>query len=267
FIDEMGEAEEVIRVKERQVCIKLRLIVEYLAVRKMHLSLCFDFMCMTNFEGAGSAFVPKDEDFVGDSFHYNHLIRGVPGIDGNNLQSWIIGKTILKYDPSKSQKFWFDLDEDAYESFVIGYNDDGTEQTVSCNSEEHKFFTPVYFNKEVLNKYYNNPHKYQVDGFHLKSSFLSLKMDNNNDDYVMVFLNDLAMLPQKEQLHWKHHNIAPQSEMGISGSYYDTMILGNWARESDSVDIHFKEKYMRFNKKWFDKYGLFPIAHFHEALQ
>ncbi len=80
-------------------------------------------------------------------------------------------------------------------------------------------------------------------------------MDNNNDDYVVVFLNDLAMLPQKEQLHWKHYNLAPQDKMGISGSYYDTMILGNWARNSDSVDTRFKQEYQDFNKRWFEKYG------------
>lgn len=264
FIDDLGDMEKVIHVTEWQVRIKLKFLVEYLAVRKMHLSLCFDFMCVTDTKGAGSAFIPKDDDFISDSFNYNNLIRVVTGLNENNLQSWIIGKTILRYDPSKSQRFWFDLDENAHESFVIGYNEDGAEHLVLCNSEEHKFFTPVYFKKEVLNKYYDNSQKYQVDGFHLKSSFISLKMDNNNDDYVVVFLNDLTMLPQKEQFHWKHYNIAPQTGMGISGSYYDTMILGNWARDSDSVDVRFKEKYKRFNKRWFEKYGWYfykePVA-------
>lgn len=255
FIDDSGDAEEIIQVTERQVRIKLKFLAEYLAVRKIHLSLCFDFMCVTDSLGAGSAFVPKDQDFKCEKYNYNHLIRVVPGIGDKNLQSWIIGKTILEYDPAKSQKFWFDLDEDAHESFIIGYHEDGTEQSVQCNSEEHKFFTPVYFTKDVLNKYYNNPHKYQVDGFHLKSNFISLKMDNNNDDYVMVFLNDLIMLPQKEQLQWKHHNIAPRKGLAMSGAYYDTMVMGNWARDSDSIDVRLKEKYRSFNKKWFEKYG------------
>ncbi|SDH52417.1 hypothetical protein [Mucilaginibacter gossypii] len=262
FIDDSGDTEEVIHVTERQVRIKLKFLNEYLAVRKMHLSLCFDFMIVTDEAGAGSAFIPKDEDFISNSFHYNHLIRVVPGIGDKPLQSWIIGKTMLKFDAAKSGKFWFDLDEDAHESFIIGYDDDGTEKLVRCDSEDYKFFTPVYFKKEVLNKYYDNPQKYEVDGFHIKSSFISLKMDNNNTDYVMVFLNDLTMLPQKEQLHWKHHNIAPQTGMGMSGAYYDTMVLGNWARDSDSVDVRFKAKYHRFNKKWFGKFGW----HFYKEL-
>ncbi len=255
FVDDLGDTEEVINVTEQQVRIKLKFLVEYLAVRKVHLSMCFDFMCMTDIEGAGAAFVSKNDDFISDSSNYHHLIRMVEGMDEKNLQSWVIGKTILKYDPVKSNKFWFDLNEEAHESFIIGYNEDGTEQSVPCNSEEHRFFTPVYFKKEVLNKYYDHPQKYKVSGFHLQSSFISLKIDNNNNDYVVVFLNDLTMLPQKEQLHWKHHNIAPYAGKGISRAFYDTMILGNWERESDSIDVRFKDKYRQFNKKWFEKYG------------
>lgn len=46
---------------------------------------------------------------------------------------------------------------------------------------------------------------------------------------------------------------------------------GNWARESDSVDVLFKAKYTQFNKKWFEKFGWYfykkPVGtdqqHFH----
>lgn len=255
FVDDSGDVEEVINVSEREVRIKLKYIVEYLAVRKVHLSLCFDFMVVTNKYEAGIAFIPKDEDFVSETYNYNHVIRKISSIGEDDLQSWIIGKTILKYEPSKSEKFHFDVDEDENESFIVGYEDDGSEKRVPPHSEEYKFFTPVYFKKEVLNKYYDNPEKYQVDGFYITSSYISLKIDNNHDDYVMVFLNDLRMLPQREQLHWKHHNIAPQPGMGMSGAYYDTMVMGNWARESSSIDVQFKEKYRRFNKKWFEKFG------------
>lgn len=214
FIDDSGDEEEAISVSDREVRIKLKFMVEYLAVRKIHLSLCFDFMVITDQACAGEAFVPKDEDFVGETFNYNHLMRVVPSLDNGNFQSWIIGKTLLKYDPAKSLCFHFEVKNEANESFIIGYNDDGSEKLVACHSEDYKFFTPIYFRKEVLNKYYDNPQKYQVDGFHITSSFISLKMDNNHNDYVMVFLNELKTLPLREQLHWKHHNIAPQPEWG-----------------------------------------------------
>ncbi|WP_414846725.1 hypothetical protein [Chryseobacterium sp. IT-36CA2] len=255
YIDDLGDEEEAISVKEREVKIKLKFVAEYLAVRKIHLSLCFDFMMITDKDGTGRSLVYKDQDFIGETFNYNHLIRFVLGLDNRSYQSWIIGKTLLKYDPAKSQTFHFEVNEDAHETFIIGYNEDGSEKLIPCNSEEYKFFTPVFFKKTVLNKYYDNPQKYTVNGFHISSSFITLKIDNNHDDYVMVFLNDLRTLPQKEQLHWKHHNIAPEPGMGLSGSYYDTMIMGKWARDSDAVDVRLKEKYKRFNEQWFNKYG------------
>lgn len=255
FIDDVGDEEEVINVKEREVRIKLKFLVEYLAVRKIHISLCFDFMLVTDLNGNKNLFKSKDEDYVGETYNYNHLIRVVPGLEKSKFQSWIIGKTILKYDPTKSNIFHFDRNDTDNENFIIGYNPDGSLSYAPCHSEDHQFFTPVYFKKSVLNKYYDNPHKFDVNGFHISSSFISLKMDNNHDDYVMVFLNDLKMLPQKEQLHWKHHNIAPEPEMGISGSYYDSMVMGKWARDSDSIDVRFKVKYIQFNRKWFEKFG------------
>ncbi|MFD2904241.1 hypothetical protein [Sphingobacterium anhuiense] len=255
FIDEVGDEEEVIKVKEREVRIKLKFLTEYLAVRKIHISICFDIMLITDLKGTDITFTPKDQDFIGETFNYNHLMRVVPGLDKGSFQSWIIGKTILKYDPAKSLIFHFDTYEEDNENFIIGYNEDGNLLKIPCHSQDHQFFTPVFFKKDVLNKYYANPHKFDVNGFHISSSFISLKMDNNHDDYVMVFLNDLKMLPAKEQLHWKHYNIAPEPGMGLSGSYYDTMVMGNWARDSDSVDIRFKEKYVRFNEKWFEKFG------------
>ena len=255
FIDDLGEMEHVIDISPERIRLKLKFLAEYLAVRKIHFSLCFDFMCLADIKGAGEAFVPKEVDYKSDTYNYNHLIRAVLGLGGKNLQSWIRGKVIMKYDPGKSSKFWYDLGMDDHEEFIIGYNDDGSDLMARSDSEEYKFFTPVFFKKEVLNKYYGNPEKYKVSGFHLQSKFISLKIDNNNDEYVTVFLNDLRVLPQKEQLHWKQYNIPRENGMGISGSYYDTMIEGNWARDSDAIDIRFKEKYERFNKRWNDKFG------------
>jgi len=253
FFDELGDMEEVIVVTSDRVRIKQKFLKEYIAVRKMHLVICFDFMAVGKVPLKEYNIELKDVDHVSEWFNYNHLIRVVFG--STEIQSWIRGKLIIKYDPTKTEKTWYDNDYQ-YEQFVIGYDEDsGEEKLVSCDSEEHQFFVQVFFKKDVLTKYYNNPEKYNVDGFGISCGAFSLKMDNNNDDYVMVFLNDLRMLPQKEQLHWKHYNIAPQPGMGMSGSYYDTMIQGNWARKSDAIDVRFKQEYKSFNKKWFDRFG------------
>ncbi|MGI8582513.1 MAG: hypothetical protein ACR2KX_09960 [Chitinophagaceae bacterium] len=104
-----------------------------------------------------------------------------------------------------------------------------------------------------MNKYYNEPTKYEVYGWGVMCKFFSLKIDNNIQDYVPVFLIELGMLPHKEQLHWKQYNIAPQK--GISNTYYKTMIEGNWAEHPETPDLFFKHKYEQFNEKWESKFG------------
>jgi hypothetical protein len=48
----------------------------------------------------------------------------------------------------------------------------------------------------------------------ITSRYFILRADVNNDDYVAVFLGDLADLPIKEQLYWKSFNIPPRVEWG-----------------------------------------------------
>jgi hypothetical protein len=114
---------------------------------------------------------------------------------------------------------------------------------------EGAHFTITYFKKEVLNKYYNEPTKYKVDGFGVSSKFFTLKIDNNVDGYIPVFLRDLRILSKKEQHHWKQYNIPPKDGMGLSRSYHRTMIEGSWAEHPETADLFFKSKYIEFNKK------------------
>jgi hypothetical protein len=190
-----------------------------------------------------------DKDFKGENYIYNHLIRPLDG----KFQSWILGKKIISFDPSKSKNYHFDFENQVYESFITGYDEEGNEVYQDCSKKNDKYFVVTYFKKDVLNKYYNEPQKYEVDGWHVKSNFFSLKIDNNNEDYVAVFLIELGYLPYKEQLHWKHYNIQPQK--GISHAYYQTMIEGNWVDHPETPDLFFKHKFEQFNKKWETKFG------------
>jgi len=190
-----------------------------------------------------------DEDFNGENYFYNHLIRPLDG----KFQSWILGKKIISFDPSKSKSYHFDYENQVYEKFITGYDEDGNEIYQDCSKTNEKCFVLTYFKKDVLNKYYNEPNRYEVDGWHVKSKYFTLKIDNNNEDYVAVFLIELGYLPHKEQLHWKHNNIQPQK--GISNAYYKTMIEGNWVDYPETPDLFFKHKYEQFNKKWEAKFG------------
>src|SRR5690606_18181515 len=147
----------------------------------------------------------------------------------------------------------FDFENRVYESFITGFDEEGNEIYQDCSKTNDKHSVLTYFKKEVLDKYYNEPEKYEVDGWRVHSNFISLKIDNNNENYVAVPLVELGFLPRKEQLHWKQYNIQPQN--GISRTYYQTMIEGNWVEHSETPNLFFKEKYVQFNKKWEKKFG------------
>ncbi|MFA6667610.1 MAG: hypothetical protein WCS51_04610 [Bacilli bacterium] len=253
FIDDLGDLDEVIKVEPKQIKVKLKYIKEYISVRKMFFSICYDFTRLSKANLSDIDVKPLDKDFSTESYFYNHLIRPLNLGDNKNTQSWIHGKAIINYDKNKTNGYHFDYENQTYEKFITGYDNDGNEVLQDCSKKNDKYFILTYFKKEVLNKYYNEPTKYEVDGWSVKSKFFSLKIDNNIYDYIAVFLIELRMLPYKEQLHWKQYNIAPQK--GISNTYYKTMIEGNWAEYPGTPDLFFKHKFEQFNKKWENKFG------------
>lgn len=249
FIDDLGELDEVINIEPKRIKIKLKYLKEYIAIRQLHFSICFDFMRVANIDVQENQIAFIDEDFKGENYFYNHLIRALDG----KFQSWIIGKKIISFDPAKTKSYHFDYENQVYEKFITAYDNDGNEVYQDCSKSNEKSFVLTYFKKDVLNKYYNEPNKYDVDGWHVKSKYFTLKIDNNLEDYVAVFLIELGYLPHREQLHWKHHNIQPQN--GISNAYYKTMIEGSWVEHPETPDLFFKHKYEQFNKKWEEKFG------------
>ncbi|WP_343624117.1 hypothetical protein [Flavobacterium lindanitolerans] len=252
FIDDLGELVEVLDIKPGIVKLKLKFLKEYISIRKVHFAICFDFMRLSKINFSDLDITPIDDDFKTEKSFYNHFIRSLD-FDAGKKQSWIHGKTIISFDPNKKKSYHFDDEEEKYESFLVGYDDDGNEKLLDCSRTNDKYFIVTYFRKEVLNKYYNEPAKYKVDGWRVSSSFISLKIDNNNDDYVAVFLVELSTLPHKEQLHWKQYNIPPQK--GISATYYKTMIEGSWVEKPETPDLLFKHQYEKFNKDWEKKFG------------
>jgi hypothetical protein len=82
--------------------------------------------------------------------------------------------------------------------------------------------SPIFFKAEVLDKYKNNPDKYELDerriscrgGWYLKT------YDINEYNQVHTYAVYLARLPYKEQLHWLQYNDEPKG--GISKRAFQT---------------------------------------------
>jgi len=114
---------------------------------------------------------------------------------------------------------------------------------------------PIFFDKEVLEKYYNHPSKYSVeDGALFYGRIWMIHIDNNQQDCVMVYLGDLGEMPNEEQKHWKQHNLLKQS--GISETSFKRDFKAEFCSPEEPV-LFFKEKFGSFNGKWKEKFGWF----------
>lgn len=248
YVDDFGKLDEVIIIEQKLVKIKVKYLREYITMRDMHFVVCFDYMRLVNKIPTDWNVTFKDELTKLPYATYNHLIRNNFGY----FQSWLMGKVLI--EPSGEKKSHFDA-EQHYADFIVGFNNEGEIAYQNCSSNEDIDFKLTYFDKKVLDKYYNDPSEYEVDGFSVKSRFFYLKIDNNKSKYVPVFLRNLRILPHDEQLHWKQYNIPPKDGMGISKSYYNTMILGKWAEENETVDLFFKSRYKSFSTGWRNRFG------------
>lgn len=180
--------------------------------------------------------------------------------------SVIFGKKIIYGCELINCGIWPYDENKEYESFIIGMDENGNDIVNTCNPDElSNFFganpgnphylTPVYFETEVLSKYYSKPERYTVkDGIIECGNLWSLYIDNQNPEYVSVYLGDLGRdLPSKqEQLYWKSYNKA------IDGKLSDTKIKRDFKAEftdPESIDFIFKDKYIKTNNLFNSELG------------
>ena len=256
-IDSKGNEQLVIEVRNNIIKVRLKEICEFLTVKEMFLSLQFDFCECSHYSS-------QDQD-VGIE----------PGIhqyqEAENLLSWglaysdipdtkwksassLRGKKLFM-PLSKPKRNIFDLEErrGKYVDFIIGVDDVGNSidftsdpdklaNFFGANPDSPHYLTPVYFSKEVLDKYYQKPGKYSVEPSILRCGALwALVMDNNHEDKVCAWLGDLGRgLPYEEQLHWRSYNMQPRGE--LSNKFIKNQLL-NQPANPDRPEFLFRKSY------------------------
>lgn len=74
--------------------------------------------------------------------------------------------------------------------------------------------TPVYFNREVLNRYASEPSRYKVTAGRIWCLDLwGLDISTNTAGLIEAYLGELGSLPEGEQAHWLAHNVPPDGQM------------------------------------------------------
>lgn len=114
------------------------------------------------------------------------------------------------------------------------------------NSGAPSYFIPIAFKKELLQKYYNQPEKYQVqDGVLICGDLWLLKIDNHHEDHITAYLGDLGEeLPESEQVHWKEYNIIVDHPLSSTEIKRDFEVIPADSPNIEHQKVIFNKNYM-----------------------
>ena len=262
-------------VDHDHVRIRTKLLRQFQAGKQMDLVLFVDSVQFAS-DPEGAADLGSIEDTIGTETMRVSLFAS-DRVDGKKRPfSRYLGKKVLVPPPLAKAGIWpFDDEIEDYPDFIIGEDADGDQRVFTCdpeslanyfgkNSDAPHYLTPVYFRRQVLQKYFEQPEKFDVaDGYLRCGSLWGLQIDNDHPHHVMVFLGDLGRdLPSTERLYWKSFNVAPSG--GISETVYKRAFLGQFA-DAEAPDLKFKSLYRRFNKAWREAKGWEFFKPMHEG--
>lgn len=211
-----------------------------------------------------SDYIGKESNEKEKDYHYEFNFQELSYYkeENKNLNSRLMGKKLLygfanlnvvsEYDEYQNEKkCHFIVDTDLDSGKPIYENCDKSE--IINRGDKYHYFTPVFFSREVLEKYYNNSSLYTVEDHNIsmKGSW-RMEIDNNHDEYISVYLGDLQRLPYNEQLIWKGYNL--QIKGKLSQRKWDRDFLSIW-NQPQIIDLKFKYQYDKTKKYWRDKFG------------
>jgi hypothetical protein len=256
--DVNGSEEEVARIGTHSLEIKLAYLVRYLRAKQMHLGVQFDSHASSTLSLEQLGLKPDTQTDKSENYHFELSIRNWNQGDEFRSVSRLIGKLML---PCSGPIHWEDpyaAKHESYAEFIVGIDSDGKPIRQSCQPEKearrtNSFLTPVFFKREVLQKYFGQPERYAVeDGGLCCGGLWSLRLDNDHPKYVIVWLGDLGYLSADEQAHWKAFNVVPDGT--FSPTFY-TRNIRAWFADPTMPDLVFKQLYPRVGEAWRERFG------------
>lgn len=270
-----GNEEDVVRTSKDRVVISAKYLKEFLAIKQCILVLCFNIDRYSPGNLSDSGQLPQDGIRKSGSINCSITIRDCDWRrDGSYIYSRLLGKKVIRglreFDPENFSPGSTNRDE--YLDFIIAVDPDGKEMTFTCDEDKlanffgknhgkPNYVTPVFFKREVLEKYYANSEKYSVrDGNLYCGGLWSLRLDNNHEKYVIVMLGYLGLLPLSKQQYWRSFNVKPD------GTFSEVTLKRGFAAEwtdPSMKDLVFKGKFERFQEIWWNKCGwdlILPLA-------
>lgn len=219
---------------------------------------------------------PQDEssEEIAESGLYASRHVANDSISGKPAFGRLLGKRLIEPLPIEKCGIWPYEEQSTYETFIVGTLDDGSDAIFTSNPDQladyfgknpdnPHYLTPVHFRKDVLKKYIEKPSLYSVeDGYLRCGSMWGLRMDNDHDDKVVVFLGDLGRdLPESEQRYWRSFNVRPDG--GLSETCFKRSFLAQFA-DPASPELAIKFERRRLLEKWHATFGFDLYVDFHK---
>jgi len=228
-IDDDGDIQPIVRIIQekdnRLVLVDAHHLKDYLAANQCYLVRYHDHHrraledISKHIRGQFASYPLYDE-----SSRFELWLR--TDIPWNNYKSAsrLLGKDVVfPYSQPDKRHTWFITGErkKKFVTFIIGRDEQGNDIESICNEEELSnyftdrgtphFLTPVFFRREVLSKYYQEPSRYRVSDSGIGCLDLwHLPLDITEEELIQVWLGDLGRIPYKEQLHWRQFNVPPR---------------------------------------------------------
>lgn len=262
YIDE--ETKEIKLIKQNnEIKIKRDYLKDYLAAKKKVCVIAFDNRRFLN--GIKDISLRHFSEHKENFSYYLNIDKD--DFDEYEYYSSIIGKVLIEpyVNPLHDHYRYFFPEKEQYHEFIIGINKQNGEAIFNtCNEDklsnffganigEPHFLTPVFFSKDVLDRYTNNPDQYNVEDDHITYlNIWSIPFTVNKDDSVSVWLGDLGRIPYKEQKYWSVFNIKPKGK--VNKKFIDRQLKNVW---NDSIRIEKRtfELIYRINEDTRNKYG------------
>ncbi len=258
-INEKGDTETVVRIMnpkqdEALILMNAHLLKYYLAANQSYLVRYHDH------RRVGVDGIPEEHQGVyriaTSHSCFDLILRKNTVSDEFKSSSRLIGKDIMEPYQMPDKRHWYYLtgEEDRrFVQFIIGHDENGKEKEETCDERELSsyfkdrgtvhFLTPVYFRKEVLFKYINQP------------SWKKLGIDYNRTDegLIMVWLGDLGRISYEEQMYWRSFNVA--SNGMIPNEVFMRDIVGILVEPKNDVVYEFRKTFELLQKKSSEEYN------------
>lgn len=267
-IKDDGSKDPAIRFQDKRIEVRTPLLKRYMAARQLDTVLFIDTRVSVEYAGNIADFSDLEfEGQIGNELMYLSRSVGRLPLSDARVGSLVFAKRILPAPPQETCGIWpWDEDDPAdYPEFIIREDEYGKPVKYTCdpdrlanyfgkNPDAPHYLTPVFFKREVLQRYYDDSESYTVSDGHLSCSHMwGVEIDNEFFNIISVFLGDIGRyIPSEHWTHWLAYNVPPtqkMSEVAISRAFL------NQPTNSKNPEHCFKLAYNQLQSSWEEYWG------------